>query len=287
MQTLGVGTKLFAVVKDVSSRGVVLSLPNGMIGHAAPTEISDVLTEHMMFSRPLPRHTPAAGGSVREKLIPVEGEPLESAMQQCVRPGQLVRAVVLSVGTRKGSRQIDVSLRPSLTNASVDARALVQGSLVFGCVRSREDHGWVVETGIQKATAFLPFKSEDKTPKKKKKRSADEMTAQEQSTSGLAGEEDIQVGRLVWMVVDSADPKAGTIRVHTSSNAVATAKATAVGLTASGLQPGMRMKCLVESVVANGLVVSFLGFFRGTIHITHLPKPASAFWKQHYKVGNK
>jgi hypothetical protein len=35
-------------------------------------------------------------------------------------------------------------------------------------------------------------------------------------------------------------------------------------------------------VLSNGLQVSFMGFFTGTVDLSHLSMPASAYWAQHY-----
>ncbi len=37
-------------------------------------------------------------------------------------------------------------------------------------------------------------------------------------------------------------------------------------------------------VLSNGLQVSFMGFFTGTVDLSHLSMPASAYWAQHYNT---
>jgi rRNA biogenesis protein RRP5 len=53
-----------------------------------------------------------------------------------------------------------VSLAPSLVNDGLQLEHLSQvGSVVWGCVVSKEDHGFVIDIGVAGVHAFLPFKN--------------------------------------------------------------------------------------------------------------------------------
>ena len=63
-------------------------------------------------------------------------------------------------GKQKKRGKVAVSLSPDLVNDGVTlAHVSTAGSVLWGAVASREDHGFVVDVGIAGVHAFLPFKN--------------------------------------------------------------------------------------------------------------------------------
>lgn len=59
-------------------------------------------------------------------------------------------------------RRFDLTLRASLINRGLSLSQLKDGSGIYGCIISAEDHGFVASLGLDGVTAFVPL---SKAPK--------------------------------------------------------------------------------------------------------------------------
>ncbi len=174
-------------------------------------------------------------------------------------PGRIVRCSVVKVwgggnegnadaGSKGRRKHIDLSLKVDVVNAGLRRDAVFEGALLVGCVKSVEDHGYLIDFGIKKTTGFLPRKRVD---------------------GGLLK------GCIVDVVVKSVMTTGG------STTAQLTALTTDVrgavtqawtGVDVNSLVPGMLVNVNVRNVLSDGLLVSFLTFFTGTIDPFHLDR---------------
>jgi rRNA biogenesis protein RRP5 len=84
------------------------------------------------------------------------------------REGQLLTCVVTNIDSgnstpvnpqanaKPSRRTVNVSLLPSRINNSLDIEDILEGQRLIGSVRTKEDHGWVIDLGIQNVSGFLP-----------------------------------------------------------------------------------------------------------------------------------
>lgn len=80
-------------------------------------------------------------------------------LRSLYKPGDLVTCCVDSVSrTERGSHKVLLSLNPSDINREKSERILEENVVLVGAVKSKEDHGFSVDLGIEGVTAFLPFK---------------------------------------------------------------------------------------------------------------------------------
>lgn len=106
--------------------------------------------------------------------------------------------------------------------------------------------------------------------------------------SGLAS----QVGQMLDVVVKSAADKR-QVQVSSAGADVVGALSTEVpGLELGALMPGALVNIHVRKVLSDGLVVSFMTFFNGTIDLVHIPRPSndkggSKDWAKTYTEGRK
>ncbi|KAG2446158.1 hypothetical protein HXX76_000753 [Chlamydomonas incerta] len=282
VKNLSVGTKLWGMVLEVTPRGLVISLPHGLRGHVAPSRASDVLAA--MLKAP-------AGGVAAAATTPAakKAAALVAAAGGAAPPltdlfavGQFVRCVVVDgpEGAAEGrsAKHVELSLLLRDVQGQLGPGGLVEGAAVGACVRSMEDHGYTLSFGIKGTSGFLRRKD-----------------YVEQFGEGVA----LQVGGLLDVVVRAAGDKRNVV-VGCGPGDVAgavTKEADAItGLDC--LLPGALLNIKVRKVLSNGLLVSFLTFFHGTVDSYHLPaaSPAAAAagaagagldWRKAYSEGAK
>ena len=84
-----------------------------------------------------------------------------AAYNDALAVGQYVRGVVTSLDAGRHSR-IELSLRPSEVNSGVSEAGLRAQKCLSAEVKTREDHGFVMDMGVEGFKGFLPFESADK-----------------------------------------------------------------------------------------------------------------------------
>eukprot|EP01029_Cantina_marsupialis_P032180 TRINITY_DN95_c2_g3_i1.p1 TRINITY_DN95_c2_g3~~TRINITY_DN95_c2_g3_i1.p1 ORF type:complete len:1447 (+),score=576.80 TRINITY_DN95_c2_g3_i1:517-4341(+) len=132
---------------------------------------------------------------------------------------------------------------------------------LLGYVKSFEDHGVSVSFGVSEFEGIIPMKNV-----KKAKR-------------------ELSVGELVETIVDKTNAGTKIAFVSIQSSKVAKAVVKSSELNADAIKPGMMFKCVVEEVLQTGVKVTFMGLFKGTIHINQIPHHG-ADWQEKYRVGS-
>uniref|UniRef100_A0A0D9WWN1 Protein RRP5 homolog n=1 Tax=Leersia perrieri TaxID=77586 RepID=A0A0D9WWN1_9ORYZ len=137
-----------------------------------------------------------------------------------------------------------------------------EGKVLTAQVKSVEDHGYILHFGVSSFSGFIP-----KTDKENAK---------------------IESGQLIHCVVKAID-KTRKI-VHLSSDEDLLSKSIIKdlkGLSIDHLIPGMMVNARVNSVLENGIMLSFLTYFTGTADIFNLSNSfPSGSWKDDY-IKNK
>ena len=224
---LSVGMGLLGQVAEVKDHTVVLSLPDNLTGHVAFLELSE-------------RHAASA-----EAGEDADDPPPPSELMSV---GDLVRCVVVNLHKSRGHATIDVSLRPSLLNAGLTSKSLVDGLGVCGTVGSVEDHGYTVDLGIAGTSGFVRF---DEAPSRS-----------------------WNVGRPVECVVKELQKRKANKRVVLLGALPEQVAGAAVrdfpGLSLNSLQAGMLVNVRVASVLKGGITVTFLRHFVGVVDMLHL-----------------
>ena len=250
------GAQALGYVLQITSHQVIVSLPGGLTGVVHAREISDHM--HRLHSA----NDSKARGAKAEKLV----EP-----SKLLAPFQQVHCVVLEStspvrdgSTKKAKRNIVLSLRASLVNKGLAFKHLSEGFPLYGCVVSKEDHGYIISSGYSAINVFLPSKSVPQT----------------------AGE--LVVGSPVQCVVASVNEGSRTAIVKIASKAVANARLTNAALPFTAITPGALLDVIVEKVVQNGLVVRYLSSLRGAIDSYSLPHAAQpdGEWQASFSEGS-
>ncbi|XP_062219315.1 rRNA biogenesis protein RRP5 isoform X2 [Phragmites australis] len=190
-----------------------------------------------------------------------------SICAEVVHVGQLVPCIVLRVDDDKKegkvNRRVWLSLRLSLLYKGLSLDALQEGMVLTAQVKSVEDHGYILHFGVSSFSGFM-----QKTDKENVK---------------------IESRQLIQCMVKAID-KTRAI-VHLSSDKDLLSKSIIKdlkGLSIDHLIPGMMINARVHSVLENGVMLSFLTYFSGTVDIFNLSNSfPSGNWKDDYSKNKK
>jgi len=134
-KTLATGTLVLCAIREIRDLELVVSLPNNLLGFIKITDISDIITD--VLSKP-------------ESV-----ENVVTDLSQLFYIGQIVRCVVKNIEREQKSKRIELSMLPSLLNKGITIDNLADGSILFGCIKSIEDHGYLIYFGLPKLSGFL------------------------------------------------------------------------------------------------------------------------------------
>ncbi|KAE9590105.1 putative ribosomal protein S1 [Lupinus albus] len=193
----------------------------------------------------------------------------ESFLSTVFSVGQLVSCVVLKLDDdkrEKGTRKIWLSLRLSLLHKNFNLDVVQAGMVLAAYVKSIEDHGYILHFGLPSFTGFLPKNS---------------------STEGLGGE--LKVGQLLQGLVKKIDKVRKVVYLSSDPDTMSKSVTKDLkGLSIDLLVPGMMVNARVKSILENGVMLSFLTYFTGTVDIFHLQNIYSAAnWKDKYSESLK
>ncbi|KAH9737714.1 rRNA biogenesis protein RRP5 [Citrus sinensis] len=171
--------------------------------------------------------------------------------------GQLVSCIVLQLDDDKkeiGKRKIWLSLRLSLLYKGLSLETVQEGMVLTAYVKSIEDHGYILHFGLPSFTGFLPRNNLAEN-------------------SGI----DVKPGLLLQGVVRSIDRTRKVVYLSSDPDTVSKCVTKDLkGISIDLLVPGMMVSTRVQSILENGVMLSFLTYFTGTRMIGSL---------QHYPLG--
>uniref|UniRef100_A0A8V5FZN5 Protein RRP5 homolog n=1 Tax=Melopsittacus undulatus TaxID=13146 RepID=A0A8V5FZN5_MELUD len=236
-QALCEGMLLLGCIKEVSDYELVVSLPNGLSGFVPVTQISDA------YSKLLSKQV--AQGELLEDL---------HSLVDLYSPGTLVRCIVTTIEkSADGRRSIKLSIDPKKVNKSLNASALASGMLLSGFVSSVEDHGYLIDIGVNGTNAFLPRQKAQNYIKTVKKGS------------------DLKIGQNLNCVIVEVKNGGRVVLLSIDRSEVASSLATErQNWSLSNLLPGLVVKARVQKVAPLGIKLSFLSFFTGIVDFMHM-----------------
>ncbi|XP_068652858.1 rRNA biogenesis protein RRP5 isoform X2 [Aristolochia californica] len=182
--------------------------------------------------------------------------------------GQLVPSIVLQVDEDNkqtgGSKRIRLSLRLALLHKALTLDSVQNGMVLSAYIKSVEDHGYILLFGSSSFSGFLPNNSKE-------------------------GSCEMHIGQLVHGVVRSIDKARGVVHLNCDPDLVANSVIKDLkGLSIDLLVPGMMVTARVQAQLYNGLMLSFLTYFTGTVDIFHLQNYfPNATWRDSYSENKR
>ncbi|XP_040372263.1 rRNA biogenesis protein RRP5 isoform X1 [Rosa chinensis] len=251
LKNISPGMRVWGVVAEVNEKDLVISLPGGLRGLVRASDAFDPILDD---------ETEALADSVLPSIF---------------RIGQLVSCIVLQLDEdkkEKGKRKIWLSLRLSLLHKGFTLDSVQEGMVLTAYIKSIEDHGYILHFGLSSFTGFLPKNSQA-------------------AHSLLLTDSKVQVssGQLLQAAVRRVDKTRKV--VHMSSDPEMVSKCVTKdlkGISIDLLVPGMMVNARVLSTLENGVMLSFLTYFTGTVDIFHLQNIyPTTNWKEDYNQNKK
>ncbi|XP_019939596.2 protein RRP5 homolog [Paralichthys olivaceus] len=239
MKNVKEGMLMLGVVKDVADFEVAVSLPCGLQGFLSIKNISDSYTKLLS-----------------EQLDSADTEDICS-LPHLFSPGMVIRCVVAKLDVAKGgSLSIQLSVNPKLVNKALNSSSLKAGMILSGCVESVEDHGCIVDIGINGSKAFLS------------------KTADKQHNL-----DELKVGQYLTCKVEELKNEGRVARLSVNPPTIAQAWAESEqGWNLTNLLPGLLVKATIRKVTKHGLILDFLSSFSGQVDFLHMePEQASNY----------
>ncbi|GAB4851487.1 hypothetical protein Ancab_030889 [Ancistrocladus abbreviatus] len=213
--------------------------------------------------RGLVRATEAVDAAAINNIILDGGE--AGFLSSIFHVGQFLSCVVLQIDEDKketGKRKVWLSARLSLLHKGFTLDAVQEGMVLAAYVRSIEDHGYILHFGLPSFTGFIPKKSQEDSEK-------------------------VNAGQLLQGVVRTVDRARKVVHLCCDVDVVSKCVTKDLkGISLDLLVPGMMVNARVQATLENGIMLSFLTYFTGTVDIFHLQRmfPTSDWKKEFDKI---
>lgn len=236
------GMKLLGRIYKVTDYYAVVSLPGQITAKLQTTEISESYTNLLKSI--------ANDEDVSDEFIP---------LSSLYKEGEYIVCYVKELDI--GSKKILLSLEPHLVNENVNPANLTKRSKVVLTISSVEDHGYVLETGVDKFRAFLSNKDTE-----------DEETKFHVGKQIICAIKDIKLSENVYTAKVSVKPK----QLDSVDSNV---------LSLDSMVPGTQFSLSVRKVLKDGLQVYFGENNIGYINQLYLPNVLTSFEKGQEVAG--
>ncbi len=228
---LAPGMTLWGMITEIRTTDLLVNLPHGLQGRVILENASDHLA----------KKEPAGGKDTRH-------------LSQYFVQGSYVRCSVVSVSGHDGQdtkkKRIDLATKVSIVNKGLRRDAVCAGACLSGCVKSVEDHGYIIDFGVANTRGFL---KKEWAPK------------------------DYLQGSIVDVVVKTMKHDGNAIVTAVPEEVDSSVTLEWSGVDINSLTPGSLVNVKVQNILSDGLLVSFLTFFTGTIDPFHLDKGVKEF----------
>ncbi|KAI5301453.1 rRNA biogenesis protein rrp5, partial [Ascosphaera pollenicola] len=268
---ISVGTKVLGQITSINAHDIGLALPNNLTGYVPLTSISRV------FSDKLNKILASAENDDDEEIADEDEDDDALDLKAHFSLGHYLRATVTATETdakngKKGKKHLELSIDPRETNTGLSSSDLVPNVTVQAAVASVEDHGLIMDLGLDesglKARGFM---------------------AKKEIPHGL----DIATVKpgAVFLCMITGSNDAGTV-VKLSGNLTASATLKKACLTEAptiqAFQPGTAAEILLTEVTAHGMAGKIMGSVDAVVDIVQSGACAgSVDLENKYKLGAK
>ncbi|KAI5266508.1 nucleic acid-binding protein [Aureobasidium subglaciale] len=268
-KNLAVGTLVLGQVTDITSRDVALALPNNLTGFIPLTAISDRVNQKIEAL------LAQADEDVKDESEDEGDDDLD--LKSLFHVGQWLRAIVTSTadetaanGTRKSKKRIELSVDPKQANLGLSTSNLPVHSTLQASVRSIEDHGLVMDLGLddESVRGFVSKKELGKVFDISKMHEGQVMLC---VVTGKASD-----NKVIKLAPDFT--KMGDITKHCLSDAP----------TIDAFLPGTAVEVLVTESSRGGIATKVMGMLDATADVIHSGAGARVDdVSKKYKIGSK
>jgi rRNA biogenesis protein RRP5 len=263
------GSLVLGQVSQINDHDIALSLPNNLTGYVPITSISDKITQKI-------ESIAAAEEIENEEDEQDDSEEVELAKLFSI--GQYLRAYVVSTSddpksssNGKPRRRIELSLRPQQANNALAPQNIVANTMLMASVASVEDHGLVMDLGLESADlkGFLSSKEVGQ---------AIELS-------------DVQEGAVFLCMVTGLNSNGKIVKLSADTQKIGNLKKTnylTEAPTVDAFLPGSAVEILVTDITTRGIIGKVMGMVDVTADLMHSGAGASGKdLEKKYKIGSK
>ncbi|CAK7342219.1 unnamed protein product [Dovyalis caffra] len=237
---------------------------NEALGVVAEVNEKDLVISLPGGLRGLVRSTDAIDPVLNDQIEDGEG-----SLPSVFHVGQLVSCIVLQLDDDKKDnkkRKIWLSLRLSLLHKGFSLDAVQEGMVLTAYVKSIEDHGFILHFGLSSFMGFLP-----------------------KSSQAASRDSEVKTGQFVQGVIRRIDKPRKVVYLSSDPDTVSKCVTKDLkGISIDMLIPGMMIDARVQSTLENGIMLSFLTYFTGTVDMFHLQNTfPTSNWKDNYAKNKK
>lgn len=149
-KTIKEGMTIMGCVKSIEPTSISVSLPGRIIGKVDVTEISQTylqLANNFVNKRETNDNDDDASDSENDYR----------PLNQLFSIGQVVCVKVVKINAEKSSLiKIDLTMQPNAILSDYQHNAIETGMILSVAIAGREEHGFVIETGVNNLRGFLP-----------------------------------------------------------------------------------------------------------------------------------
>lgn len=262
VKSLVPGTIVLGRVAQITSKDVVISLPNNLSGFVPLTELSDQLNRRV--EKLLEKVDEDADEESEEDFEDID-------LKKLFRVGQFVRAYVTnngSEGSSSGKKRIDLSLNPRLANHGLTKADIVANTFVQASVVSVEDHGLIMDLALEDATlkGFVSSKDLDNIK-----------------------HTDLEEGSVLLCMVLGSNNDGRIIKLSADYNKIGNTKKSHFLETASvrAFGPGTAVDLLISDSTDHGIRGKIMGMIEATADVVHVGSPKTKDVSKRLAVGSK
>ncbi|KNZ60679.1 hypothetical protein VP01_151g2 [Puccinia sorghi] len=270
------GIKLAGMIIQVRPLELIIALPGQLVGHVPITDISSYYTERLKETVEEDDESEDSDDCDSDQTEnPLQGLDAMFTVGQWIRCSVVKATAHLPSNLRvpplvRSALKITLTLDPVRVNSGIDKSDLEGGMTLTGAIKSIEDRGYIVDLGISvdpnidaatsqspvnNLTAFVSFTDADKATG---------------INHGRQPSQQWEVGQVIWCRINKLSENGATCIVSVNPEDISRSVLTAV-TNIDSILPLHMVSCQVTSVIpGQGLNVSFLGFFKGTIHLPYL-----------------
>ncbi|KAJ6779752.1 hypothetical protein PWT90_06284 [Aphanocladium album] len=257
------GSIVLGQITRINSLALEVALPNNLTGHVSIVAVSEQLTNRLQSDA-------KEDDEDDEKDDSDNGEE-DVDPKSIFAVGQFVRAYVLSTvdgaATGKGKRKIDLSLRPTDANTGLTKDDAVPHCTVAAAVASVEDHGCIMDLGIEGLSGFLPNGEIDTKMNRDRLQEGAVFLCQVTSKKGS--------GKVAQLTLKQ--DKIGNVNNHPAD-----------ATTINTFLPGTAVTVLVTGNGSRGLAGKIMGHVDATADLIHSGiGPYGTDVESKYKIGSK
>ena len=262
------GSLVLGQVSQINHHDIALSLPNNLTGYVPITSISDKITQKIE----------AIAGAEEDEVDDEQDDMEDIDLKNLFSIGQYLRAYVVSTGDDSGpttpgklKRRIELSLRPQQSNQSLTSKNIIVHSTLMASVVSVEDHGLVMDIGLQDSNVrgFMSSKEVDYGVKVSS----------------------IQEGAVFLCTVIGLSSNGKIVKLSADSQKTANLKKPiylSEAPTIDAFLPGTAVEFLIADITSRGVIGKVMGMIDVTADLMHSGAGASGKdLDKKYKIGTK